>query len=166
LEAKSRTKKATQKTLDGWYNLGVDYDRDGDFEKAVIMYRKAAEAGDKDAQFCLACSYHRGQGVAKDEEAAVLWYRKAAAQGDADAQFWLALCYNNGTGVAMNKATACELLRGVIKLGKRRFFPALICLARSLARAGPKGVELCALLGPYLWCLRIIGRTCHALELH
>ena len=48
----------------------------------------------------------------------------------------MALCYDNGTGVVMNKATAFELFRGVIKLGKRRLFPALMCLVLSLGEQG------------------------------
>jgi len=53
----------------------------------VSWYRRAAEAGNADAQFCWAICYSKGDGVAKDAEQAVLWFRRAAESGHADAQF-------------------------------------------------------------------------------
>ena len=38
------------------------------------------------AQYCLGCSYEKGEGVDKDGKKALYWYGKAARQGDADAQ--------------------------------------------------------------------------------
>jgi len=64
-----------------------------DAEQAVSWYRRAADAGDADAQFSLGGCYSQGDGVAKDAEQAVSWYRRAADAGDADAQFNLGVCY-------------------------------------------------------------------------
>ncbi len=67
--------------------------------EAVILYRKAAEQNDADAQNKLGHCYYNGQGVAKDCVEAVKWFRKAAEQNDADAQNKLGHCYYNGQGV-------------------------------------------------------------------
>jgi len=40
--------------------------------------RRAAEQGDSVAQCNLGNSYHKGNGIDKDEREAVKWYRKAA----------------------------------------------------------------------------------------
>ncbi len=53
--------------------------------KAVKLYRKAAEQGHANAQFCLGCCYFEGKGVEEDKTEAVKWYRKAAEQGYARA---------------------------------------------------------------------------------
>ena len=52
-------------------------------------FRKAAEQGHADAQFCLGECYRTGDGVAKDLAEAKTWYEKAAAQGNADAKVLL-----------------------------------------------------------------------------
>ena len=49
-------------------------------------YRKAAEQGNRDAQFYLGIMYYLGHGVPPDYNEAVKWYRKAAEQGCGGAQ--------------------------------------------------------------------------------
>jgi hypothetical protein len=46
------------------------------------LYRKAADQGNADAQFCLAVMYNEGRGVPHDPGQAVSWYRRAAEQGN------------------------------------------------------------------------------------
>ena len=53
---------------------------------AVYWYLEAAEQGHVEAQFRLAASYDRGQGVAQNKAEAVRWYRKAAAEGHSNAK--------------------------------------------------------------------------------
>ena len=57
-----------------------------DYEKAYKWYLKAAEQGDKRAQFCLAEMYRKGQGTSKNEEKALQYYKESANQGYAKAQ--------------------------------------------------------------------------------
>jgi len=62
-------------------NLGFCYVRATglqDAAQAVSWYRRAAEAGHTDAQFCLGVCYAKGAGVAKDAEQSVSWYRRGA----------------------------------------------------------------------------------------
>ncbi|PMG31544.1 hypothetical protein BCU94_07345 [Shewanella sp. 10N.286.52.C2] len=56
------------------------------YEKAIFLFKSAAEQGYVDAQFNLGVIYGNGQGVTKDDKQAVAWYRKAADQGNASAQ--------------------------------------------------------------------------------
>ena len=49
--------------------------------KAEAAVRKAAKAGNAEAQFRLGVMYGNGDGVALDHAAAVDWFEKAAAQG-------------------------------------------------------------------------------------
>ena len=59
------------------FGHGVDKDE----AKAVEWYTKAAEQGDKDAQYALALCYQNGTGIAKDEAQAKDWLTKAVEQG-------------------------------------------------------------------------------------
>lgn len=65
-----------------------------------------AENGDVEAQYRLALSYYRGEGVERDPKEAFEWFEKAAKQGDDNAQFYLAKCYDDGEGVEEDKGEA------------------------------------------------------------
>ena len=60
---------------------GVDAWQQGDYEKAVRLWRPLAQAGDPDAQFNMGQASKLGRGVKADMVVALDWYRKAAAQG-------------------------------------------------------------------------------------
>ncbi len=55
-----------------------------------------ANAGDAEAQYCLAYCYHSGTPVKKDMDAALRWYTLAAMQGHVAAQHNLGLIYMRG----------------------------------------------------------------------
>ena len=48
---------------------------------AVKWWRKAAEAGERSAQWDMGVCYYYGRGVDRDIAQANVWFRKAAAQG-------------------------------------------------------------------------------------
>ena len=75
-----------------------------------------AENGDVEAQYRLALSYYRGEGVERDPKEAFEWFEKAAKQGDDNAQFYLAKCYDDGEGVEEDKG---EAFRWYKKSGER-----------------------------------------------
>lgn len=50
-------------------------------EKAVLLYRKAADQGDSNGELNLGRLYHIGLGVEKDDVAAYAWLSLAASQG-------------------------------------------------------------------------------------
>ncbi len=61
--------------------------------KALEWYEKAAAQDDVDAQFSLAMTNARNNGMYAADTLA--WMQKAAVQGHAEAQFWLAVAYEN-----------------------------------------------------------------------
>lgn len=75
---------------------GIDAWKNGDYHKAVEIWRPAAIAGDADAQFDLAEAYKLGRGVPVDFALAEEWFGKAARQGHSQAEinFGLALFQN------------------------------------------------------------------------
>lgn len=110
-----------------------------DFAKAAEWMRKAAEAGDDDAEECakeyqkLADAVEKAEkgdaqaqadlagglmklggsldqaGEMKDYEECVMWAEKAVAQGNADGYWTLALAYHHGRGVKRDVKKAIEL---------------------------------------------------------
>src|SRR5215510_10425361 len=84
-----RRKKAT-----GMRNMpsaiGISDDVEQDYKKAIVLYRKAANKGNAEAQYALGCCYEYGDGIKKNVDLAVKWYTKAADQGYTEAQKALA----------------------------------------------------------------------------
>jgi len=73
-----------QRQIGTAYHFGLGVAQD--YSQASGWFRKAAEQGDAEAQYCLGCAYSNGDGVAEDEDLSSKWLRKAAEQGNADAQ--------------------------------------------------------------------------------
>ena len=82
----------------------------GNYELAFRSWTKAAEAGDRLAQFNLGTLYSRGEGVTKSIDKAVYWYRKAAEQGYPKAMYNVGEAYRTGTGVKKNPELARKWL--------------------------------------------------------
>ena len=75
------------------YERGVGVERN--LRKAFDFYIKAARAGNKEAQFRLACAYENGElNLKENYEKAYDWYLKAANNGNVEAMFILAEAYN------------------------------------------------------------------------
>jgi len=55
-------------------------------EKAVALYRRAAEAGEPDAQLMMGMLHADGRGVERNEERAKVWLMRAATQGSTPAR--------------------------------------------------------------------------------
>lgn len=55
-------------------------------EDEIAQWRKAAQAGDRNAQYNLAYIYEKGLGVPKNEAKALELYQQAAAQGNSTSQ--------------------------------------------------------------------------------
>ena len=73
-----------------------------EYAGAEKWLRKAAEAGEPEAQEGLGQLYHNGQVVEQDYAAAAAWWLKAARQGSASAQYRLGIAYERGRGVAQD----------------------------------------------------------------
>ena len=77
--------------------------------RAEAAIRKAAGAGNAEAQFRLGVMYGNGDGVPLDYEQARAWFEKAIVQGHENAIITLAWMYANGTGVEVDEERAREL---------------------------------------------------------
>ena len=77
--------------------------------RAEAALRKAAKAGNPEAQFRLGVMFGNGDGVALDSAQACEWFEKAAAQGHENALITLAWMYANGTGVDADEDRARNL---------------------------------------------------------
>lgn len=82
---------------------------DPDQLRAEAAVRKAAKAGNAEAQFRLGVMYGNGDGVGLDYAQARGWFGKAAAQGHENAILTLAWMCANGTGIEVDEDRAREL---------------------------------------------------------
>ncbi len=96
--------------LGRYYEEGVCVDKSE--KKAVELYTKALEKGNKDAEYQLAKCYELGIGLDKNEEKAIELYtklsKKLLAYGDLYALYYLAQCYEYGKGVKKHTEKARE----------------------------------------------------------
>ena len=83
----------------------------------LSVYRSAAEAGDKKAQYRLGLRYERDVSGEPDYKSAAHWYAKAAAQGMRLASFRLALIYQHGRGLARDYAAAARWYTAAAEAG-------------------------------------------------
>ena len=74
--------------------LAYYYETQGQYEKMIEYYEKAALKGNSFAQTNLGLCYHEGKGVMMDPQKALYWYRKASEQGDAYADYYIANLYD------------------------------------------------------------------------
>jgi uncharacterized protein len=65
---------------------GVDAFMQGDYDRAIRIWRPLAISGDADAQYNLGQAYWLGRGVANDPKQAEDWYRRAAEQNQPKAR--------------------------------------------------------------------------------
>jgi TPR repeat protein len=95
------------------YTLACKYKEGRDvaqnYAKAAALFRKAAEAGNADAEFNLALLYQNGQGVEQDSNEAFSWARKSADQNNAAGETLLGTMYESGEGVSHDEAAAADL---------------------------------------------------------
>lgn len=86
--------------MDG--GLGLDRNE----KEAFRWYRKAAEAGDAEAERFVGKCYEKAMGVEQDLTVAASWYRKSAEHGDVLAEMTLGGAYWQGKGVQTNEIEA------------------------------------------------------------
>jgi TPR repeat protein len=89
---------------------------------AAHWYGKAAEAGNMQAQACLALLLESGRGCDRDDVEAARWHLRAAENGHALAQYCVAKCFNEGRGVDLDRIVGLKWLRKSAAAG---FRPAL-----------------------------------------
>src|SRR5688572_29830959 len=94
-----------------------------DFAQAADHYRRAAEAGNSEAQYQLGTLYLLGRGVAKNEDRAREFFQQAAGQNHPAAQFGLAQLMRDQA-----PERAAQLTQSAAELG---YAPALAYISRG-----------------------------------
>jgi len=126
--------KATERDYPrAWLLLGYCHDEGvgvekKDSQKAVECFRRAADHGDPDAQYQLACHYRSGDGVAEDRGEAMEWAEKSAGQNHVEAQRFLGMAYLEGNGLEQDREKAVEWLS---KSAEKRDVPSMYLLGIS-----------------------------------
>ncbi len=92
------------------YWIGNHYDDDR-LEDAIHWLTKAADLGNKKAQFLLGCYYKKGHGVIESFEKAFYYVELSANQGLPEAQMFLSLFYQHGLVVEQNLERAAFYLK-------------------------------------------------------
>lgn len=90
---------------------------EGDFLKALSIWRPLAEQGDARAQNNLGILYRNGEGLVQDFDQARSWLLRSAAQGHAQAQYSLGVMYDYGYGLAQNYTEALRWYQQAAALG-------------------------------------------------
>lgn len=80
---------------------------------------RAAEAGDREAQYKLGFMYSFGRGVDLNGKEAVRWYTKAADQGKVEALLRIGDMYRDGFGVQVDYGEAFQWYQKGAELGNR-----------------------------------------------
>ena len=88
------------------YWAGIWEYENGNYLRAVLIWKPLAENGDPWAQVSLGEMYQQGKGVPQDYVKAAYWYQAAAEQGLDLAQINLARLYDDGLGVQQDYAEA------------------------------------------------------------
>ena len=104
-------KETTEDNADMLYQSALKFYNNGDYEKAIELFRTAALKGNSNAQNYLGYCYYCGKGIERDRIQAVKWYKLSAEQGNLYAQRSLGDCYYNGKGVEMDYAEAAKWYR-------------------------------------------------------
>ncbi|MCZ8106916.1 MAG: tetratricopeptide repeat protein [Burkholderiales bacterium] len=74
--------------------------------RAAELMRRAADAGEIDAQYALAVLYRQGKGVIRDPVEGAIWMARAAASRNAAAEVEYGIMLFNGEGVIRNEVGA------------------------------------------------------------
>ncbi|MCB1801089.1 MAG: sel1 repeat family protein [Gammaproteobacteria bacterium] len=88
--------------------------------RAEAAVRRAAKAGNAEAQFRLGVMYGNGDGVGLDYAQALEWFNKAAEQGHENALITLAWMYANGAGVDTDEERSRTLYLRAARLGSAK----------------------------------------------
>lgn len=88
--------------------------------RAEAAVRRAAKAGNPEAQFRLGVMYGNGDGVGLDYAQALEWFEKAAEQGHTNSLITMAWMFANGAGVDTDEERARTLYLRAARLGSAK----------------------------------------------
>jgi TPR repeat protein len=88
-----------------------------DYQKALILFQKAAAKGHPMAENSLGIMYLNGQGIERNPAEAFKWFQKAVEQGYAQAEYDLGYMYVSGRGIERNPAEAFKWFQKAAEQG-------------------------------------------------
>ena len=88
------------------FDVGIEAYNAGNFAKALVYLKLAAQLGNVYAAVNVGSMYLNGRGVSKNYGEAFKWYRQAAVQGDLNAQRHIGDMYWKGQGVGVDLVAA------------------------------------------------------------
>lgn len=91
--------------------------RNGDYAKAMELWRPLADKGNADAQYRVGSMYAEGKGVQRNDATALTWFQQAAEHGNAAAQYNVGASYATGVGVAQSDAEAAKWFKRAANQG-------------------------------------------------
>jgi TPR repeat protein len=94
-------------------NAGFEAYRQGNYNRALELWKPLGELGNPEAQFWIGHLHYYGQGVTQDYSEAEKWYRLAAERGLTAAQVSLGNLFERGLGVSKDYVEAGEWYRRV-----------------------------------------------------
>ncbi|WP_051908363.1 tetratricopeptide repeat protein [Candidatus Odyssella acanthamoebae] len=124
-----------------WYRQAAAQGHSQALEHLVSDKEKAAQEGDRQAQYELAQAYYYGNGLPLNIDEGINWFKRAAENHHAPAQLFLARLYEKGEHVVQDSTQACEWYDKALQQGEEK---ALIGL-KALAQNG--SIEACYALG-------------------
>lgn len=128
--AEKGSAKAIQE-LGGWY-----YDGRGvegiNYEKALSLFRQAAEMGLPSAMYDTGLCYENGYGTEIDETAAFSWYKKSAEAGEVWGMYKVGMCYANGIGTEVDAEKASAWLRKYLATADTYWREAVLAVLEQL----------------------------------
>lgn len=102
-----------------------------DMSRALVLIRRAAEAGVTDAERDMGRALETGEGTGRNLDAALAWYTRAAAKGDAFSQWRLGMAYVNGQGRAQDTVLGVDYLKRAVAAGSADAMTSLGALLAS-----------------------------------
>ncbi|MBR1946353.1 MAG: sel1 repeat family protein [Alphaproteobacteria bacterium] len=118
-----------EQNKDALYHLGQMYENglgyEKDLQKALTLYKQAAEKGNEKAALRIGNAYYTGGELEKDYQNAFKWYMVAAEQNNYLAQYNIGLMYEEGTSVKKDAVKAFEFYK---KSADQGYAPAQIAL--------------------------------------
>lgn len=94
-----------------YYQKGVEKDDDESIQKAIKLYKKAANQKSTNSLINLGIIYQKGNYVDKDEAQAAKYFKKAADLGDTQGMVRYGICLKNGTGVDKSSKEAKKMFK-------------------------------------------------------
>ncbi|QKI90196.1 tetratricopeptide repeat protein [Thiomicrorhabdus xiamenensis] len=91
--------------------IGLAYDRNNNYAKALAFYQKGCTYRDANSCTKIGLMYDSGRGVKKNPGKAIDFYSKACEYGDAETCNYLGAKYNNADGIKQNVAMAIDFFQ-------------------------------------------------------